>query len=72
MPQRSHDECERGIRISFHSGAVRVSIDLTKGPLANKNNSRNPGTDKDMLQEFIDLNNRFGAICDCGFSTFSS
>jgi hypothetical protein len=37
---------------------VRVSIDFTEGRLANKNDSRNPWTNKDMLQEFIDLNNR--------------
>ncbi len=37
---------------------MRVSIDFTEGRLANKNDSRNPWTNKDMLQEFIDLNNR--------------
>ena len=40
------------------AGAVRVSIDFTEGRLANKNDSRNPWTGNDMLQEFIDLNNR--------------
>ena len=35
-----------------------MSIDFTEGRLANKNDSRNPWTGKDMLQEFIDLNNR--------------
>ena len=42
----------------FDAGAVRVSIDFTEGRLANKNDCRNPWTNKDMLQEFIDLNNR--------------
>jgi methionine synthase II (cobalamin-independent) len=37
---------------------VRVSIDFTEGRLANKNDSRNPWTGRDMLQDFIDLNNR--------------
>jgi methionine synthase II (cobalamin-independent) len=37
---------------------VRVSVDFTEGRLANKNDSRNPWTGKDMLQEFIELNNR--------------
>ena len=52
------DECERDIRQCFDAGAVRVSIDFTEGRLANKNDSRNPWTGKDMLQEFIDINNR--------------
>jgi methionine synthase II (cobalamin-independent) len=52
------DECEKDIRQCFAAGAVRVSIDFTEGRLANKNDSRNPWTGKDMLQEFIDLNNR--------------
>jgi methionine synthase II (cobalamin-independent) len=66
------DECEKDIRQCFAAGAARVSVDFTEGRLANKNDARNPWTNKNMLQEFIDLNNRFGAICDCGFSTFSS
>ena len=37
---------------------MRVSIDFTEGRLANKNDARNPWTGNDMLQEFIDLNNR--------------
>ncbi len=37
---------------------MRVSIDFTEGRLANKNDSRNPWTGKNMLQDFIDLNNR--------------
>ena len=52
------DECEKDIRKCFEAGAVRVSVDFTEGRLANKNDSRNPWTNKDMLQEFIDLNNR--------------
>ena len=52
------DEVEKDIRGCFDAGAVRVSIDFTEGRLANKNDSRNPWTNKDMLQEFIDLNNR--------------
>src|ERR1700733_4457138 len=52
------DECERDIRKCFDAGAVRVSIDFTEGRLANKNDSRNPWTGRNMLQDFIDLNNR--------------
>ena len=52
------DEVEKDIRQCFAAGAVRVSIDFTEGRLANKNDSRNPWTNKDMLQDFIDLNNR--------------
>ena len=52
------DEVEKDIRGAFEAGAERVSIDFTEGRLANKNDSRNPWTGKDMLQEFIDLNNR--------------
>jgi methionine synthase II (cobalamin-independent) len=52
------DQVEKDIRQCFDAGAVRVSIDFTEGRLANKNDSRNPWTGKDMLQEFIDLNNR--------------
>src|SRR5262245_53479788 len=52
------DEVEKDIRQCFAEGAVRVSIDFTEGRLANKNDSRNPWTNKDMLDEFIDLNNR--------------
>jgi methionine synthase II (cobalamin-independent) len=52
------DECEKDIRKCFDAGAVRVSIDFTEGRLANKNDSRNPWTGKDMLQSFIDINNR--------------
>ncbi len=52
------NECERDIRQCFAAGATRVSIDFTEGRLANKNDSRNPWTGKDMLQEFIAINNR--------------
>jgi len=52
------DECEKDIRQCFAAGAERVSVDFTEGRLANKNDSRNPWTGKDMLGEFIDLNNR--------------
>jgi methionine synthase II (cobalamin-independent) len=52
------DEVEKDIRQCFAAGAERVSIDFTEGRLANKNDSRNPWTGKDMLQDFIDLNNR--------------
>ena len=52
------DEVEKDIRGCFDAGAVRVSIDFTEGRLANKNDARNPWTGKNMLQEFIDLNNR--------------
>jgi methionine synthase II (cobalamin-independent) len=51
------DEVEKDIRGCFDAGAVRVSVDFTEGRLANKNDSRNPWTGKDMLGEFIDLNN---------------
>ncbi|MDQ6776634.1 MAG: hypothetical protein M3071_10565 [Actinomycetota bacterium] len=52
------DECEKDIRQCFGAGAVRVSVDFTEGRLANKNDARNPWTNKNMLQDFIDLNNR--------------
>ena len=52
------DECEKDIRQAFATGATRVSIDFTEGRLANKNDPRNPWTGRNMLQEFIDLNNR--------------
>ena len=55
------NECEKDIRQCFDAGAVRVSVDFTEGRLANKNDSRNPWTGKNMLQEFIDLNNRLFA-----------
>ena len=52
------DEAEKDVRECFAAGAARVSVDFTEGRLANKNDSRNPWTGKNMLQEFIDLNNR--------------
>jgi len=52
------NECEKDIRQCFAAGAVRVSIDFTEGRLANKNDARNPWTGKNMLQDFIDMNNR--------------
>ncbi|KAH9549051.1 hypothetical protein CY35_11G120100 [Sphagnum magellanicum] len=52
------DEVEKDIRNCFAARAIRVSIDFTEGRLANKNDARNPWTGKNMLQEFIDLNNR--------------
>jgi methionine synthase II (cobalamin-independent) len=52
------DEVEKDIRGCFDAGAVRVSVDFTEGRLANKNDARNPWTGKDMLGEFIDLNNQ--------------
>ena len=52
------DEVEKDIRQCFAAGAVRVSIDFTEGRLANKNDARNPWTGKNMLQDFVDLNNR--------------
>ncbi len=55
------NECEKDIRQCFAAGAMRVSVDFTEGRLANKNDSRNPWTGKDMLQDFIDLNNRLFA-----------
>jgi methionine synthase II (cobalamin-independent) len=52
------DEAEKDIRMAFAAGAVRVSIDFTEGRLANKRDARNPWTGEDLLQTFIDLNNR--------------
>ncbi|HEV2075501.1 MAG TPA: hypothetical protein VGR10_04635 [Thermoleophilaceae bacterium] len=52
------DECEKDIRQCFDAGAVRVSVDFTEGRLANKNDSRNPWTGRNMLGDFIELNNR--------------
>ena len=55
------DEAEKDIRQCFAAGATHVSVDFTEGRLANKNDARNPWTGKNMLQEFIDLNNRLFA-----------
>jgi methionine synthase II (cobalamin-independent) len=52
------DEAEKDIRQAFAAGAARVSIDFTEGRLARKNDPRNPWTGRDMLEQFIELNNR--------------
>ncbi len=52
------DEAEKDIRKAFDAGAERVSIDFTEGRLANKRDARNPWTGENLLQTFIDLNNR--------------
>lgn len=52
------DECEKDIRQSFSAGAKRVSIDFTEGRLACRNDPANPWTGRNMLEEFIKLNNR--------------
>ncbi|MDQ3256308.1 MAG: hypothetical protein M3R15_20875 [Acidobacteriota bacterium] len=52
------DECEKDIREAFAAGAKRVSIDFTEGRLACKNDPRNPWTGRQMLDHFIELNNR--------------
>ncbi|MDQ3146797.1 MAG: hypothetical protein M3R01_07655 [Actinomycetota bacterium] len=52
------DEAEKDIRQAFATGAERVSIDFTEGRLANKNDPRNPWTGRNMLEQFIELNNR--------------
>ncbi len=52
------DEAEKDIRKCFAAGAARVSIDFTEGRLALKNDPRNPWTGRNMLEFFVDLNNR--------------
>ena len=52
------DECEKDIRTAFKAGAKRVSIDFTEGRLACRNDPSNPWTGRNMLGEFIKLNNR--------------
>ena len=52
------NECVKDIRGCFEAGAQRVSIDFTEGRLAAKNDPRNPWTGSELLQTFIDLNNR--------------
>jgi methionine synthase II (cobalamin-independent) len=52
------NECEKDIRGCFAAGAKRVSIDFTEGRLANKKDARNPWTNENLLQTFVDLNNR--------------
>ncbi|KAF7505534.1 hypothetical protein GJ744_000696 [Endocarpon pusillum] len=51
-------ECEKDIRGCFEAGAKRVSIDFTEGRLALKNDPRNPWTGANLLQTFVDLNNK--------------
>ncbi|KII87566.1 hypothetical protein PLICRDRAFT_42070, partial [Plicaturopsis crispa FD-325 SS-3] len=52
------NEAEKDIRGCFAAGAVRVSIDFTEGRLATKKDPRNPWTGENLLQSFVDLNNR--------------
>ena len=52
------DEAEKDIRKAFAAGAVRVSIDFTEGRLAGKKDARNPWTNENLLETFIELNNR--------------
>ncbi|MBK1668165.1 hypothetical protein CKO28_08960 [Rhodovibrio sodomensis] len=52
------DEAEKDIRQAFAAGAKRVSIDFTEGRLACRNDPRNPWTGQNMLEHFIELNNR--------------
>ncbi|KAF7980572.1 hypothetical protein HWV62_37743 [Athelia sp. TMB] len=52
------NEAEKDIRGCFDAGAVRVSIDFTEGRLAAKKDPRNPWTGENLLQSFVDLNNR--------------
>jgi methionine synthase II (cobalamin-independent) len=52
------DEAEKDIRQCFKAGAARVSIDFTEGRLALKNDPRNPWTGRNMLETFVELNNR--------------
>ncbi|GAC1301886.1 MAG: cobalamin-independent methionine synthase II family protein [Vulcanimicrobiaceae bacterium] len=52
------DEAEKDIRQCFAAGAKRVSIDFTEGRLALKKDPRNPWTGRDMLDTFVELNNR--------------
>ncbi|MEJ7700113.1 MAG: hypothetical protein WKF71_10775 [Pyrinomonadaceae bacterium] len=49
------DECEKDIRQCFEAGAKRVSIDFTEGRLACRNDPNNPWTGRNMLEEFIAL-----------------
>lgn len=52
------DQCELDIRKCFQAGAVRVSMDFTEGRLALRNDVRNPWTGEQLLDFFIELNNR--------------
>lgn len=52
------DECEKDIRQCFDAGAKRVSIDFTEGRLASRNDPKNPWTGAQLLQTFVDMNNK--------------
>jgi len=52
------EQCEQDIRGAFKAGAKRVSIDFTEGRLACRNDPANPWTGRQMLSQFIALNNR--------------
>ena len=52
------NECEKDIRGCFDAGAERVSIDFTEGRLAAKNDPRNPWTGAQLLDTFVELNNK--------------
>ena len=52
------DECEKDIRRCFEAGAKRVSIDFTEGRLAARNDPSNPWTGAQLLQTFVDINNK--------------
>ena len=51
-------ECEKDIRQCFATGAKRVSIDFTEGRLACRNDPNNPWTERGLLKQFVELNNR--------------
>lgn len=51
-------ECEKDIRQCFDAGAQRVSIDFTEGRLASRNDPKNPWTGAQLLQTFVDINNK--------------
>ena len=52
------NECEKDIRQCFDAGAKRVSIDFTEGRLAARNDPKNPWTGAQLLQTFVDINNK--------------
>ncbi|KAL8977922.1 MAG: hypothetical protein Q9205_006378 [Flavoplaca limonia] len=52
------NECEKDIRGCFEAGAKRLSVDFTEGRLPSKKDSRNPWTGADLLEMFVDLNNK--------------
>lgn len=51
------DQSEEDIRRCFETGATHVSIDFTEGRLALKDDPRNPWTGRNLLRDFVDLNN---------------